>query len=148
MVSSPVLPLLVGFFSPVFNLFTVISLCFRRIVNLHVNMYNQIATYLKAPCDHFFMFRYPNLLFLISPHSFTANLFVIEVEVFILFTSLKQSVYLLESFVYIFFFNFGACSIHSPNSPTWDQTCVPCSGSVESKPSDYQGSPKPCLIIL
>lgn len=74
------------------------------------------------------MFRYPNLPVLMSPHTFLQPIFVIEVEVFIFFTSLKQLVYLLESFVYFFFFilEHAASTVRIPQ-PGIER--VPCRGS-------------------
>ena len=137
------------FFSSVFNLFTVISLCFRKVVRLPVNMCNQTAIVTQA---RVIMSSCSDVL--TCPLSCLPTLFYIQ---FFLLWKWKFLFYLLlwnNWYIYLkalstfFFFNLGACSIHSPNSPTWNWTWVPCSGSVESKPLDYQGSPKPCLIIL
>ena len=39
------------------------------------------------------------------------------------------------------FFLAMPCGIRDLNSPTRDQTCAPCMGSVQSSPPDRQGSP-------
>ena len=50
-------------------------------------------------------------------------------------------------FSFLFFFSFffwlccGACGLWDLSSQTRDQTHIPCSGSLESQPLDWQGSP-------
>ena len=56
-------------------------------------------------------------------------------------TSLKSNLMLLLFFM-SFFFLAAHHGMRDLSSPTRDQTCTPCSGSMESSPLDHPGSPR------
>ena len=50
-------------------------------------------------------------------------------------------------FIYFIFYFLVTCSMWDLSSQTRDRTCVPCTGTSESWPLDYQGSPKGRILF-